>query len=505
MPGSHAHIDAIAYELFPDLGQNLGVALDGQFLLVDIDADDPEWLARLPATWTQRSPGGTHYVFRIPTGFRGWNHKIAVGTNGSTKVLGDLKVRGYFVAPGSTVDPDRGRPGGTYMLVSDVDPVLAPEWLLALAAAPAAAEYTQGGLERSRILVHENDSELVSLAGYWRRRGFDEAFIAAGLQAIAESGMMEQDPVRRQYNESDYRRIAKSMARKPAGEPDLLLALPSVRFGSETPIVGKPIEWWVHGLVPKGELVMFYGKGKVGKSSWASWLAAAVTNKGGRFMAVSPEEPFARFLARAIHNGAQRNAITAFDPASAIRLPNGLGTLKKAIELLGGVDVLYLDAVNAHFEAVKGQNTAERARACLTPLAEWAMQSGMTIIGTFHEGKGGEYLGSTEMVNVARHVLRARRKRGGPMHLDVDLTNLYDPEATAVFTSTLVDFVDPATGEVQREEAPDGTLRTARLRVAERIADIVKDASLETAPGESINVDEITEPKNKWTTKLPGE
>lgn len=500
----HAHHDAIPVEDFADLGQNLGIRLDPHFLVVDIDHDSPPWERELPQTWTQRTPGGTHYLFRVPHGWRGWNQKIKIGTNGSAKILGDIKVNGYIVAPGSEVVGERGRPGGRYELLVDVDPVLAPEWLLALALVRPAAEERFAGIERKRILTGENDHALTAIAGALRRQGFSEDFIAGAIAHIGDDpALMEQDPARGYYLPGDYKRIAHSIATKPPGEADLLLADPAITFGSETPIVGAPIRWWVHGFFPRHELVMLYGKGKVGKGTLGSWLAAAVTAQGGRMLVISTEESFPRFLGRAVHCGANRSLICSYDKPSAIKLPGGLDQLKAAVELMGGVDIIWFDAIYAHFSGEKGQNSAERARQCLTPLAEWAQAGGPTIIAVFHENKGGDYLGSVEMVNVARHVLKATRRRGQPLHLDVDHTNLYDPEVTAVFDSQLIDWIDPETGEAQLEQQKDGTIGQAHLRIAHRLPDLPKQRGADTAI-EEVEMGEVADRKKK-RPKMPFE
>ena len=93
--GSHAHHDASPWASYKDVGGNLGIALDGQFLLVDRDRkgeDVTAFESRLPLTWMQRSAvRGDHRLYRVPSEFKGRNSKWPGG---------ELKVNGHAVAPG---------------------------------------------------------------------------------------------------------------------------------------------------------------------------------------------------------------------------------------------------------------------------------------------------------------------------------------------------------------------------------------------------------------------
>ena len=116
--GTRGHLDALPAEQVAIVG-NYGIALDEQWLLVDIDRpDDPiavEWTARLPETWTQKTARGSHRLYRLPKGHEGKNAHFPAG---------DLKVKGYLVGPGSEVD------GKIYHVLDGRDPVPAPAWLL---------------------------------------------------------------------------------------------------------------------------------------------------------------------------------------------------------------------------------------------------------------------------------------------------------------------------------------------------------------------------------------
>jgi hypothetical protein len=205
---------------------------------------------------------------------------------------------------------------------------------------------------------------------------------------------------------------------------------------------------------------------------------------------ISVEEPVKRFAWRALLNGANPSRILAVPKASSVLFPRDARALRECLEVTG-TNLLYIDSVYTHFEAVEGQNAAERARRCLSPLAEIAQETGVTIVAIFHENKAGAYLGSVEMVNVARYVLRARRNPPGPLYVGVEKTNLFDPEVSMTFSGDKVPAVDPDTGEVQMEEMEDGALAPMYFTTLERGED---------APTNSLNIDDLAETENPVDT-----
>lgn len=464
MPGTHGHLDAVPAEAFNLAeGANYGISLDGQWLLVDIDRpQDPiavEWGTKLPDTWTQKTPRGTHRLYRLPSGFDGKNNKFPAG---------DLKVRGYLVGPGSEVD------GKTYFMLDSREPVSAPQWLLDQVDKNRPSEVVVNGEvwvnERDRIAIGENDIELFSIACNLRRRGFTESAISQMLEGIIASGVVEQVPGQ-EYSHKDITRLARQAARYDPELGQLAFVEEDWICAEDIALVGPPLEWWVHGFVPRAELVMLYGPGAVGKSSWGSWLASVVTRKGGKFVFAGVEEPFARFAARAILGGADRSRLFAIPNAALFSLPRDTEDLKKQI-ILTEADVLYFDSVYSHFTSVPGENAAERARKSLAPLAEISNSTGCTIVAVFHENKAGMYLGSVEMINVPRYVLRAMRSQGQPLRVAVDKTNIHDPGYQLQFVANAVDLKDPESGRVQMEVTEQGELVPMKIVVLDRGEDV---------------------------------
>lgn len=447
---STGHLAAVLAEDFVPLGQNIGIVLDEAFLAVDIDEPGhpqaQEWLAKLPATWQQTTPKGRHLLFRTPVGWRGTNlHKDQVG-------FGDVKTLGYIVAPGSAVDDaGPGHPAGQYRLVDAREPAPAPSWLLGLLERSEAAQSAPAGgppVEREAIRDGERDNELASIAGFLRSKGFSESAMASMLTGIVQSGAVEQ-PAGREVTDKDIARIARSIAKKAPGQPGLTGAfLPEEWItGAEVPAVPPAIDWILPGFVPDKGLTILYGDGKIGKSSWAKWLAARVTKTGkGVVFIGSGEETFEDFVQGARLCGANHDLLFKLPNPERFWLPQSVGLLEQALEYLGNTALVYIDAIYSHFAQSEGQNTAERARSRLRALAEMSIAQNVAVLGTIHENAAGGMLGSREMRNVARSVIHAKRKKDGEFTIWGKGANGFQVDYGVRFPGTPVPVVDPETG-----------------------------------------------------------
>lgn len=456
----HAHLDAVDRESFLALwvSGNYGIALDGQYLLVDKDRDDEvvqAFEARLPETWMQTTwKRGTHRLYRVPRGF--------VGRNGRWPG-GELKVNGYLVGPGSSVHADGLV--GTYEIISSADPVEAPDWLLDMVRADAPRATLTSAADIDVMLDGTRDNELASIGGFMRHKGYSETFICAALAGIVDSGVVEQTPGR-EIRSVDIERIAHSVARYTPGPGDVRIGAADWICGSNVAIVGPPVDWWVRGFLPHNELIGIFGGKGVGKSSFASWIATQVTKAGGSFLFVGVEEPFPRFLGRSVLCGGDRSRIFSYGQASQLMLPKAVPELREAVRT-AGTSFVYFDSIYTHFERIQGENMAERARRCLGPLAEMAQDTGCTIATVFHERRDGDYLGSTEMINVGRVTLHAERAENQPLVVSVHTTNLWEPAFELTFYAEEKALRDPDTDEIQYERV-DGELVPMTVRVPTR-------------------------------------
>lgn len=436
--GSHGHLDAVPVErldlsLVPGVA-NLGISLDNQWLLVDFDAPEQAtglWEKVLhDGTWTQSARRGPHKLYRYSG--PGSNKKFPGG---------DVKVRGYFMAPGSVV--------GDHEYTHEYgEPADAPQWLIdyVQSAPPPATQSTE---ERHGIPAGEHDDFLFKEASRLRGQlGLSEEAIRRYLQdgplAVLE-GYDEADP----YTDTDLDRLARSGASYEAATPIVTTFLRPA-----TDVVGVPetLDWVLPGFIPAGELSIVYGDGKIGKSSWASWLAARETRRGNRvvFLA-SGEESFDLFVRRARLNGADDGLLYEYQDVS-FNLGTGVPRLQNALTDLGGVSLVYIDALYSQFGESSGENEAVRARRNLMGLAQMCHSTGIAVLGTVHENAQGNLLGSREVRNVARSLLHAKGGKGKDFTLWSAGTNGWSPDYGISFPGRAVPLCDEGGQQIVFED-----------------------------------------------------
>jgi hypothetical protein len=457
---------------------NYGISLDRQFLLVDVDSPEKvpdSFLQALPDTWTQKTRRGTHFLYAVPEDFVGTNAKIPGNA-------GDIKCRGYLVGPGSKT-LEKGEEF-VYHIVDSQQPVVAPDWLMSLVLDKRPAE-SPGQVQARETSLQIGEGEgrnqfLTRVAGSLRGLGLGVAQAKTIVRSVNASTCVP--PV----DEAELRQtIDKSIEKWQQGE--VTLDGPFVPSGwtsaADVPTVREPVRWWVWGFVPKAALVLNYGPGGIGKSTFAAWLAGEVTRKGGRFGVVTREDPFELFVDRARLSGVDESLLFGAKSGD-MSFPKDAARLQGVIEELK-LDFLYFDAIYDHFETKEGFHAGERTRQALSSLAKIAGECGCTIMGTFHTNKSGEFMGSTEMENVSRVLLKATRGDApdSPLAIHVRKSNFKRPDFSMRFLLEESSLVDRETGEMRQEEARDGSLVTAKLSYAKQI----EDQQSNTAPLDSFS------------------
>lgn len=423
------HLDSIhCPETIPE---NYGIALDNQYIVVDIDNPRVAAIAEVkyPKTWTQATKKGTHYLYKAPNGFKGQNRKLK---NSKGVIFGDLKCKGYIVGPGSTINEFK------YHIIDGMSPQPCPQDLLDLMSTSESIDL--GTSERSGIPTGSHDEFLIQLAGWLRgRHGLSEEAILRVLHKGPLQALQDVDPTR-PYTLADIQRIAHSIAKKEATQADIGLSPAGWESYTDIDTTMPLNDWWMYRFIPKNELVMLYGKGGIGKSSLLSYVAYLVAKEKKKIGFSGIEEPFLRFATRAAladKDITEEMLAGLINIGSQWQFPRDANALREAL-LICPLDVLYFDSIYGTFEAMDGLNTAERARHCLAPLAAIAQELGVTIICTFHENKAGDFLGSVEMVNVARIVLHATREKDADLKLTVKKTNFTEPDHALSFSGSLI-------------------------------------------------------------------
>jgi KaiC/GvpD/RAD55 family RecA-like ATPase len=489
---------------FLGLSGNVGMILDGQYVLVDIDAPNAEEARFLAARLDREAPtrlvktprGGSHRIYLVPRGFRGTNAKMR-RADGSP--YADLKTLGYAVGPGSSIG------GVPYVLERDIAPVDAPAWLLDSVVAKTDSTPAEGPQrENSGFAYGEHADALFKTAAFLRGQfAFGPLAIVAALEGLQAQGLLvgerETDP----FTKAHFSKIAQSVCRYPAQkDPTLGVTYElELRSAAETPLSWDPTRWVLHGFVPEAELVMIYGKSGVGKTSFATWLVNRAVARGMRTAVALREERFERFAARCHYGGLKsRDDLFDLSPlARTLKFPSGVDTLRRVIQEFG-LQFVYLDSIYDHFDAVEG-NAAEKARNGLTPLAELAQELGCLIVATYHENKQGEALGSVEMQNVPRVTLKLTRGKAGPMKARVAWSNFPKPDYLLQFEVERVAHV----GQLEENEA--GELVQAYIEVPKFVGKTETDDAIEEvtdADGQVLldNIEAPTERKPKTRKKL---
>ena len=482
----HGYLDAGELFLVLKDTPNWGLVVDGQFIVVDIDKPEavPEsFLERLPATYRQKTKRGEHYVYRMPPGVDMSLVKNIKLKNGET-IFADVKVKGYIVGAGSTVD------GHTYTH-NNFNVEQAPEWVLKAVRKPASETPTEHGEGRPGIPNGEHDEFLHRLASWLRGQAdLSESAIYRVLQKGPLRALQDVDDTR-PYEDTDLARIARSAARYAPenGIVDPQLVPPTFISALETDTTLPLKNWYLYNFIPENELTLLYGNGGIGKSTLASWFASIVLKQGKSVGFAGVEEPFERFVVRTMLSDPslkREDFARMYNIGNDWKFPEHEDRLREALAQCH-IDFLYFDSIYTHFGAVTGHEGV-RARTCLSPLAAIAQEMGVTVVGTFHENKAGELLGSVEMRNVCRVLIRAQRAKNKHLKASVVKTNFQYPSYDLQFHSEQRRAVS-LDGQPWREKNEDGQIVDVEMHVITGYLKVSDDAEEESTDPEDIVYD----------------
>lgn len=424
---------------------NAGIVLDHQFILVDFDLQDPmrdEWVAKMPATWKQLTPHGEHWLYRVPA--QGWFKGFKLLSGG--RPIGDVKTKGYLIGPGSMYEkcPSSHGEGVTclrsrksYDIVDARDPVLAPEWLLKLAASTESHVLGVDGDGLAGIPPGLHDIFLNTMA-FTARKHFNlgEDALAAFLRNMLPllENVDPADPFDEDYIARKARHIHTASAEPMAAPTRFALGRTDEDVG-ERPARST---WLVlPGFIPSAGLTLLWGDGKIGKSTWAAWLVAEATKTGKAALFIgSGEETFESFVQKARLGNLAGGMLHEWPMDKPFRLPGSEAMLEEALDLDPRIGLVYVDAAYSHAARQEGSHAGERARAVFGPLGAVAQKRGIAIVATIHENAGGALMGSRESRNVARSSIHAVRKPGGDLTLWPDGGNGWQPDYGITFPGT---------------------------------------------------------------------
>lgn len=485
---SHGHLEA--WDV-PPMSTNWGISLEEKYLVVDFDAETHgriRYERDCFDTWTQATPrtegNGRHYLFTVPANTSFEKLKANLYDDAGVKIA-DIKVGGYIVGPGSKIE------SGAYRLLNNRPPTVAPEWALKLVVGQGNRQKTvsKSDVEFDQLPDGQRDNAMHQVASLLRRIGWSRDGIQTLLQAMLTSGAVEQ-PEGREMEDKDAARLARSVAQSYSTEPSLSLASEGIKFMNSQSLIRPPREWALYKFIPAHALSLMYGKGGIGKTTFAAWLIAEQTKQKKKCLCLIVEEEIEKFTMRVVLNGGDRAYVAAMVvPASQVTVPRDVEVLSKIVEE-SKIDFIYFDSIYTHFGDTTDSNSAERARKVLSPLSEMAQNLRVTVLGNFHENKAGIYLGSTEMENVSRSLLKLSRLGKDPLRVEVEKTNFDMPEYDLFFPGEKVEMKDPLTGEIQMEKMPDGTLIPEQIMIALPPTKTIKEAKEELKAIDSENLEE---------------
>jgi putative DNA primase/helicase len=207
--------DELRRKWHDNVSLNVGLALGPVSGLVRVDIDGPAGEQRLLRLSGGTVPPTIEFASGRSNGGRGLLYKIPPGVSLRTTVerAGQPRQELRFQARGAqtVLPPSRHPQGCLYAWVEgrgpwDIEPARAPDWLLAQLQ-PGRREGSSAAAPRGGESIEEGrrDSELTSMAGVMRRRGFSTAAIAAALRV--ENTLRCRPPL----DEAQVEKIAQSV------------------------------------------------------------------------------------------------------------------------------------------------------------------------------------------------------------------------------------------------------------------------------------------------------
>jgi hypothetical protein len=220
----------------------------------------------------------------------------------------------------------------------------------------------------------------------------------------------------------------------------------------------------IRPLIPKIGMTLMHGKGSVGKSTFASFVTAQATKREVRVLLLCSEEDPVLHIQRAVHMGADPDYIYWPDPqkvrVNSLKFPKNAPDLDVLIAEIG-IGFVYIDAIQTHADPTvsKNMHAGEKARVLVAEVAALAIKHSIPILGTFHNNKDSDTAqGSEELANTARQQLSLTTAGTGEakrLSIKVDKSNGPDDGKVVQFSWGAREFIDPATGNFQKEIVED--------------------------------------------------
>jgi hypothetical protein len=404
---------------------NLGIATgksSGIFVL-DIDKGGPESLAKLeaeheplPQTYTVKTgSGGFHKYFKYPE---------FIDIENRTKFSPGLDTRsdgGLVIAPGG-----RHFSGNLYEEVIDVEPAVAPNWLLKRIVETHFAPLREQSKPGEKITKGGRNTILFALGCFMRNKGFDHESIEAAL--LKENEKNCSPPL----GEAEVKSAAKQASKYLKGRaPDVLITDLVVQRGDD--VKRKHLRFLWNPYLPQGKLVHFGGSSAQGKSPVTIDLIARLT--AGRpwpldgasssvardVILLNTEDDLADTILPRLDlaggDGSRLHYVkgTKLTKGSSVTevglaLDRDMGLLADLARSVKDLSLIVIDPVTNYLGQEK-MNAEERMRNLLVPLAALAAELNVVVItvGHFNRREKGtdplhRIMGAAAFTGIARAV-----------------------------------------------------------------------------------------------------
>lgn len=360
--------------LIDDPTINLAAVTKGTpILVVDVDGQEGEAALKrfgpFPQTRETKTRNGRHLYFR--------HDGRITGSKISFEPKLDIIASGYTLLPES-VHPD----GGNYHS-DDFDAPIAKLPGRMINAILARRKVPKAKSNRSvAIKAGQRDNKLTSLAGSFRRQGFDPDVIFTALRAV------NIDHCHPPLPEKDIDKIVRSITRYNPADDDL--------FESMANVTPREVDFMWDPYFVRGAINLLEGDPNVGKTYLLCEIAAAVssgrklpgqkTSKPSNVLFMSAEDdPETTLVRRLIRMNADLSRIT-FSKKFFRLEEEALGWIETHITEQKA-SVLILDPLLAYMQGGIDMNKANETRPFMARLAELAKATNVTVIALRHLNK----------------------------------------------------------------------------------------------------------------------
>jgi putative DNA primase/helicase len=170
-------------------------------------------------------------------------------------------------------------------------------------------------------------------------------------------------------------------------------------FKSASEVKAEAVDWLWPGIIPRGSVTLLAGQPGTGKSQIAVSIASIITGNGtwptgqkcpqGRAIIIEAEDAGSRIRSRIDAAGGRPEFVSirdADDDVLDLSQPESINMIAQRAEAMGGIDLLVISPLLAHFRG--GSSEDGKVRERLEPLRKWASDTKTAVLAITHPPKG---------------------------------------------------------------------------------------------------------------------